>query len=114
MGLPVLHLFGLLLLARIEEAIPAQGKLEPKDAVKEVQIPVNGVVKEVFVKDGQQVKKGDLMMVLDSTSVNAQLNSQKKIRNSLIQENQFYYSVLKLKGRRNSLKSLSCTASSTM
>lgn len=82
-------------IARIEEAIPAQGKLEPKDAVKEVQIPVNGVVKEVFVKDGQQVKKGDLMMVLDSTSVNAQLNSQKKISNSLIQENQFYYSVLK-------------------
>ncbi len=81
--------------ARIEEAIPAQGKLEPKDAVKEVQVPVTGVVKQVFVKDGQQVKKGDLMMVLDPTSVTAQLISQRKIRNALIRENQFYYNVLR-------------------
>ena len=81
--------------ARIEEAIPAQGKLEPKDAVKEVQVPVSGVVKQVFVKDGQQVKKGDLMMVLDPASVNAQLISQKKIRNALIRENQYYYTVLR-------------------
>ena len=82
-------------IARIEEAIPAQGKLEPKDAVKEVQVPISGVVKQVFVKDGQQVKKGDLMMVLDPTSVSAQLISQRKIRSALIRENQFYYGVLR-------------------
>ena len=86
--------------ARIEEAIPAQGKLEPKDAVKEVQVPVTGVVKQVFVKDGQQIKKGDLLMVLDPTSVNAQLVSQKKVRDALIRENQYYYTVLK--GKENS------------
>ena len=85
--------------ARIEEAIPAQGKLEPKDAVKEVQVPVSGVVKQVFVKDGQQVKKGDLLMVLDPASVTAQLISQRKVRNALIRENQYYYTVLR--GGRN-------------
>ena len=79
--------------AKIEEAIPAQGKLEPKDAVNEVQVPVNGVVKQVFVKDGQEVKKGDLLMVLDPTSVTSQLISQKKVRNALLRENQFYYTV---------------------
>ncbi len=30
--------------ARIEEAIPAQGKLEPVDDVKKVQAPIGGVV----------------------------------------------------------------------
>jgi len=29
--------------AKIEEAIPAQGKLEPLGAVKDVQAPVGGV-----------------------------------------------------------------------
>ncbi|MEL7246546.1 MAG: biotin/lipoyl-binding protein, partial [Cyanobacteria bacterium J06573_2] len=43
---------------KIDQAIPAQGKLEPQGAVREIQVPVNGVVEKVFVKDGQQVKQG--------------------------------------------------------
>ncbi|NER46289.1 MAG: hemolysin D, partial [Symploca sp. SIO1A3] len=35
--------------ARIEEAVPAQGKLEPQGAVQEVQVPVSGVVTEVKI-----------------------------------------------------------------
>ncbi|MEX0271456.1 HlyD family efflux transporter periplasmic adaptor subunit [Leptolyngbyaceae cyanobacterium UHCC 1019] len=77
-------------LAEIEEAIPAQGKLEPRGAVKDVQAPVNGVVKAVYVKDGQQVKRGTLLLRLDPTTVQAQLASLKKIRLTLVQENEFY------------------------
>jgi len=44
--------------AQIDEAVPAQGKLEPEGNVTEVQAPSGGVIKEVLVKDGQQVKKG--------------------------------------------------------
>ena len=44
-------------IAKIEEAIPATGKLEPTGTVKEVQSPVNGVVKAIYVDDGQKVKK---------------------------------------------------------
>jgi hemolysin D len=80
--------------ARIEEAIPTQGKLEPQGTVKEVQAPVAGVVKDVFVKDGQQVRRGDLLMRLDATATQAQLISLLKIRTSLTQENQFYRSQL--------------------
>ena len=77
-------------IAKIEEAIPATGKLEPTGTVKEVQSPVNGVVKAIYVDDGQKVKKGDRLLSLDPTAAKAQNASLQQIRTSLIQENQFY------------------------
>jgi len=54
--------------AKIEEAIPAAGKLEPVGTVKVVQAPVNGVVKAIYVEDGQTVKKGDRLLRADLQS----------------------------------------------
>jgi len=82
-------------LAKFEEAISSQGKLEPQATVKEVQTPINGVVKTVYVKDGAKVKKGDLLLQLDTTTAKAQNTSLEKIRAALIQENQFYQSQLR-------------------
>ena len=76
--------------AKIEEAIPAQGKLEPVGTVKEVQAPVGGVVKTIHVADGQRVQQGQRLLSLDSTAAVAQLASLLKIRTALTQENQFY------------------------
>jgi HlyD family secretion protein len=76
--------------AKVEEAIPATGKLEPQGTVKEVQAPVNGVVKAIYVKDGKRVKKGDLLLRLDPTTTQVEQESLKTVRSSLIQENQFY------------------------
>lgn len=76
--------------AKIEEAIPAQGKLEPQGTVKDVQSPVNGVVKAILVKEGQSVKQGDLLLRLDPTTAQAQVTSLKQIHAALVQENQFY------------------------
>lgn len=76
--------------ATIEEAVSASGKLEPQGEVKEVQVPVSGVVKAVYVKDGQRVKKGDLLLSLDPTVSRSQINSLNKVRTALIEENQFY------------------------
>lgn len=76
--------------AKIEEAIPAQGKLEPQGTVKELQVPVGGVVKAIYVADGQRVRRGERLLSLDPTAAVAQLTSLKKIRTALIQENQFY------------------------
>lgn len=76
--------------AKIEEAIPATGKLEPQGAVKEIKAPVGGVVKSVYVKDGQRVKAGDRLVSLDPTAEQAQLASLVTIRTALLQENQFY------------------------
>lgn len=76
--------------AQIEEAVPATGKLEPQGTVKEVQVPVNGVVKTVRVKDGQQVKVGDVLLTLDPTTAIAQVKSLQQVKAALSQENQFY------------------------
>ncbi|MCJ8280011.1 MAG: HlyD family efflux transporter periplasmic adaptor subunit, partial [Rivularia sp. ALOHA_DT_140] len=78
---------------KIDQAIPAQGKLEPQGAVREVQVPVNGVVDKVFVKDGQRVKKGDVLLNLDHAGAEAELASAIKVREALKLENQFYRSL---------------------
>ncbi|MBW4634456.1 MAG: HlyD family efflux transporter periplasmic adaptor subunit [Iphinoe sp. HA4291-MV1] len=77
-------------LAKIDEAVPAQGKLEPHGTVKEIQTPVNGVVQAVYIKDGQKVRRGDLLLRLDPTTARSQLLSLQKIRYTLKQEIQFY------------------------
>ncbi|HLO87041.1 MAG TPA: HlyD family efflux transporter periplasmic adaptor subunit [Nostocaceae cyanobacterium] len=80
--------------ATLEQVVPATGQLKPEGKVKEVQAPVNGVVKSVYVKDGQLVKEGDLLLTFDSTTTQSEINSLKKIRASLIKENNIYRRVL--------------------
>ncbi|MTJ10145.1 HlyD family efflux transporter periplasmic adaptor subunit [Anabaena sp. UHCC 0204] len=77
-------------LAKIEQVVPATGQLKPEGTVKDVQAPINGVVKSVYVKDGQEVKTGDLLLTFDSIATLAELNSLNKIRVALIQENNIY------------------------
>lgn len=80
--------------AKIEEAVPATGKLEPQGAVQPVQAPVGGVVEEILVRDGQRVQKGDVLLRLDPTATEAQRQSLERVRRSLSQENEFYRSQL--------------------
>ncbi|RMD72537.1 MAG: HlyD family efflux transporter periplasmic adaptor subunit [Cyanobacteria bacterium J149] len=76
--------------AKIEQVVTAQGQLKPRQTVKEIQAPLNGVVKEVRVEDGDRIQKGESLLVFDSQASQAELESLQKIRNSLIQENKFY------------------------
>lgn len=75
---------------KFEEAIPATGQLEPSGAVKEVQAPVTGVVKTILVKEGQRVKKGDILLRLDPKGTQSELISLEQVRQSLLEENAFY------------------------
>lgn len=77
-------------IAKIEEAVPATGKLEPQGSVKEIKAPTGGVVREIHVKDGQVVKKGELLVTFDPTAPEADIESLTKLKNSLLRENQFY------------------------
>jgi hemolysin D len=75
---------------KFDEAIPAAGQLEPQGAVKEVQAPVTGVVKAILVKEGQRVKKGDVLLRLDPKGTQSELASLGQVRQSLLEENAFY------------------------
>jgi HlyD family secretion protein len=81
-------------IAKIEQVIPATGQLKPQAAAKEVQAPFNGVVKQVYVKDGQQVKPGDLLLTFDSDANTAELSALNKVKTALLQENQIYRGLL--------------------
>ncbi len=98
--------------AKIEQVVPAQGKLEPVGRVREVKVAVNGraVVRDVEVEEGDLVKKGDLLLTLDTDVTQAQLNALVQQRQSLYLESQFYNalinnsSIANLKSQLNNLK----------
>jgi hemolysin D len=81
-------------LAPLEEAITVQGKLEPTDKVKDVQVPVGGVVKEVSIKDGDKVTAGQKLLSLESSVPKATLASLQKNLESMTAETRFYRSLL--------------------
>ncbi len=80
--------------ARIEQVVEARGQLEPVATVQEVRPPVNGVVKEVLVKDGDKVVAGQELIIFDNSASEAELKALQDILRSLTQENQFYRTVL--------------------
>ena len=80
--------------AKIEQVIPTQGTLKPQGRVREIQPPVNGVVQEVKVEEGDKVAKDQALVVLDSTASAAELASYKKIRDALRQQNSFYETLM--------------------
>lgn len=80
--------------AKIEQVIPAQGTIQPTGKVQEIQVPTNGVVEEVKVEEGQRVEKGEVLLVLDSTTSQAQVDSLAQVRESLKQENKFYRALM--------------------
>ncbi len=81
-------------IAKIDQTVVATGKLEPVGAVKEVNAPTGGVVREILVKDGEIVKKDQPLIAFDPTAPKADLESLTKLRASLAQENHFYDSAL--------------------
>ena len=52
--------------AKTEEVVTAPGKLQPIGDVKTVQMPQGGVLKQMLVKEGQRVNKGDVLLRLDN------------------------------------------------
>ena len=57
---------GWLAFAKTEEVVTAPGKLQPIGDVKTVQMPQGGVLKQMLVKEGQRVSKGDVLLMLDN------------------------------------------------
>lgn len=76
--------------AKIEQAVPAVGKLEPEGSVIEVKTPASGVIEAIHVKDGETVKQGDLLVTFDPTTSDADVDSLTRLREVYEKESQFY------------------------
>jgi len=82
-------IFGIFILwsifAEIETTITASGKIISETHTKSVKQTTGGVVKEIFVKEGDEVIKGDPLFKLDSTNEQTKLNSNiKKFDTNLV------------------------------
>ncbi|NJO43343.1 MAG: HlyD family type I secretion periplasmic adaptor subunit [Cyanobacteria bacterium CRU_2_1] len=74
------------ILARVNVVVPSTGKLEPISQSQAVQSRVGGVVTAVLVREGEQVKQGQLLMQLDKTALNNQLRAFMLQREQLVKE----------------------------
>jgi HlyD family secretion protein len=64
-----------LAIARTEEIVVAKGQLEPVGSVQDIQMPVGGVVDDILVEEGDAVKKGEILMKLDTEASEQQRQS---------------------------------------
>jgi HlyD family type I secretion membrane fusion protein len=72
---------GWLAVARLDSAVVSQGVLENANTTRLIQHLEGGIVREFFVRNGQQVHEGDLLLRLDST---ANLASAELFRTQLL------------------------------
>ena len=77
MGITVFGV-GWLAIAKTDEIVSVTGKLEPLGVVKDVQVPVGGVVDEILVKDGERVTKGQILLRLDTEATLDRRNSSEQ------------------------------------
>ena len=61
-----------LILSKIDVVVSATGKIVPAGQVKVIQSATDGVVKVIFVRDGQSVKAGDPLVEINDTAVKAE------------------------------------------
>lgn len=78
----ILGLFVLVVLwsfiGEIDEVVVARGKVIPIGYTKVLQSEDKGIVKRILVQEGQKVKEGELLMELDRTMSESDLNTLKK------------------------------------
>ena len=82
----VLHLLVLLVmvlivwasLAQIDELVRGQGKVIPSRQLQMVQNLEGGILAELYVEEGQQVKKGQVLLKLDDTQFNSKFQERKQ------------------------------------
>jgi len=72
--------------AKIGQVVPAQGKLIPAGSAHEVQAPVQGVISEVLVHNGDSVKAGQILMKLNQDVAAAEMEGLQKQRAAVTQD----------------------------
>ena len=65
-------------LGRVDQTVLASGTLQPVSGKVTVNSPSGGIVRELFVQDGDLVTQGELLMVVESEGTKAQLQATQK------------------------------------
>ena len=52
--------------AKTDQIIQSNGFLEPKDRLRSVKIPEKGIIDDLFIKEGELVQKGQVLLSLDT------------------------------------------------
>ena len=60
-------------IVRIDEVVTAVGELEAEGAERPINSPIGGTIKKINVSEGQKVKKGEILIKLDSSIYQAQI-----------------------------------------
>lgn len=67
-----------LVLGSVDIVASAQGKLSPQGSIKMIQPAEAGIVRRIYVKDGQKVAKGQLLVELDPTVSGTELGQSRE------------------------------------
>lgn len=82
-------------LGKVDEVAVARGKIIPEGDVKIIQAFEEGIIKAIHVEEGQRVKRGDLLVELDSTIKQADVESIRTNLNNYIIEKKMLEAELK-------------------
>ena len=70
--------------SEIDEIARGDGKVIPSSKIQKVQNLDGGIISDIFVKEGESVKKGTILMKIDSTRYQASLEGNKQEYISLL------------------------------
>ena len=77
-------------LGKVDQTVVAVGTLQPSIGKVVVNSPSSGIVRELFVEDGEYVNKGSKLMIIESKGTAARLEAVKKRLAFYQYENQLY------------------------
>jgi len=66
-------------ISEIDVVVTARGKLVPSGDIKTVQATYNGNIVDILVKEGDSVKKGQLLIRTDTNILDSEMNSKREI-----------------------------------
>lgn len=72
--------------SKVDEVATAQGELVPSAQVRPVRALEGGIISEIRVKEGEQVNKGDVLLVQDPTLNQAEVERLQNIAKSMQQD----------------------------
>ncbi|OFX00718.1 MAG: hypothetical protein A3E78_11220 [Alphaproteobacteria bacterium RIFCSPHIGHO2_12_FULL_63_12] len=61
-------------IAKLDRVTRGEGRFVPSNHLQQVQYLEGGIIKAILVKPGEHVRKGDVLVKVDPTQINAQMN----------------------------------------